>query len=113
MTYVFDDTVSAADDGKTPPAFAAGSQRIRTSAQNKFARLAMDKLAEIAMGTQEKANPVQVSALRELLDQTLGRPYAPVAVAASPHDQATALIEQRGRELRARLERMRSAAPDR
>ena len=73
----------------------------------------MGKLTEIAMGTLEKANAVQVSALRELLDQTLGRPYAPVAIAVDPPDEADALIEQRGRELRARLERMEPAAPDR
>lgn len=111
MTDNFDHTVPAADDGTIPANFAAGSQRIRTWAQKKFAWDAMDKLAEIAMGTLETANAVQVSALRELLDQTLGRPYAP-AIAADPNDHITALIEQRGRELRAKLERMRPAALD-
>jgi hypothetical protein len=85
----------------------------RTWAQKEFARPAMEKLTEIAMGTLEKANAVQVSALRELLDQALGRPYAPVAIEVNPHDEVTALIEQRGRELRARLDRMASAALDR
>ena len=113
MTDNFDDTVSAADDGKIPPGFAAESQRIRTWAQKEFARPAMEKLAQIAMGTLEKANAVQVSALRELLDQTLGRPYAPAAIAAEPHDEVAALIEQRGAEFRARLERMGPDAPDR
>lgn len=113
MTDEFDDTVSAADDGKIPPVFAAGSQRIRTWAQKKFAWQAMEKLNAIAMGTPERANAVQVSALRELLDQTLGRPYAPVSIAANPHDEAVALIEQRGREFRARLERTESDTPDR
>lgn len=112
MTDKFDHTVSAAD-GKIPPVFAAGSQRVRTWAQKKFARPAMKKLTEIAMGTLEKATAVQVSALRELLDQTLGRPYAPAAIAAGPHDEVAALIEQRGKELRARLERMGPDAPDR
>lgn len=112
MTYVFEDTVSAADDGKIPAAFAAGSQRIRTWAQEKFAGPAMEKLNEIAMGMLAKPNAVQVSALRELLDQTLGRPYAPVAIAANPHDKVTALIEQRGQELFARLDPMGAAELD-
>lgn len=83
--------------------FAAESLRIRSEAQKEHAREALEKLKEVAMcGT----GAVQVSALRELLDQTLGRPYAPAALPVNQHEEFLGIIEQRGEELRAKLDRI-------
>lgn len=87
--------------------FDAESLRIRMAAQKLYAEAALKKLDEIAMcGT----GAVQVSALREMLDQTLGRPYAPQAIAAGTNEEFLAIIDRRGEELRAKLDRMSNLA---
>ena len=87
-------------------AFAAKTLRIRTEAQKALASRALERLTAIAMG-EPGSTAVQVSALRELLDQTLGRPYAP-ALPNQPQD-THAIIEGSGAEFRAQLDRMDEA----
>lgn len=106
---------TGAQDGTGAEDFAAESLRIRTEAQRQYAWAALAKLNAIAM---DGSGPAQVSALRELLDQTLGRPYAPAALPGNHSQDFHAVIERSGEELRAKLDRMDetessgSAAPD-
>lgn len=86
--------------------FAAEALRIRTEAQREYAAPVLARLREIGMGQIEGATAVQVSALREYLEQTLGRPYAPAALPVDQQEEGRAIIERSGAEFRAKLDRM-------
>ena len=84
--------------------FVAEAMRLRCSAQKQYAQIALDRLYEIAMN--DDSGSVQVSALRELLDQLLGRPMPPVAPPAKQDEDALAVIAALGAQYRQKLDRI-------
>jgi hypothetical protein len=83
--------------------FIAGALTLRKQAQDEYAKNVLKKLSEIAM--DDNAGTVQVSAMRELLEQMLGRPMPPMTVAAQQNEDI-ATLAAKGAELRKKLDRI-------
>jgi hypothetical protein len=92
------------DDAGAAQEFIAEAMRLRIQAQRQYAEKALDRLNEIAM--KQDAGPVQVSALRELLEQGLGRPIAAAPPPAKQDEDPLAAIEALGVRLREKLARI-------
>jgi hypothetical protein len=84
--------------------FIAESMRLRRRAQRLYAEKALERLYEIAM--RDDPGPVQVSALRELLEQGLGRSMPPLALPAKQDEDPLAAIAALGARLREKLDRI-------
>jgi hypothetical protein len=83
--------------------FIAGALILRKQAQDEYAKNVLKKLNEIAMN--DNAGAVQLSAMRELLEQMLGRPMSPMTVAAQQNEDS-ATLAAKGAELRKKLDRI-------
>ncbi len=101
------------DDGSDEPlaagsglavGFTEDSLKLRLEFQRKCAAALLERLCEIAMNEQRGA--IQVSAIRELLDQILGRPMPPAAIPAKLEEDTLAALEAMGAGLREKLDRM-------
>ena len=92
--------------------FAAQALRLRLLAQRKYAARMLVRLKQLAM--DDKSGAVQVSAIRELLEQVLGRPMPAAAAGPTPDQDVWAEVAARGAKLEAKLDRIArlQAAPD-
>jgi hypothetical protein len=77
--------------------FAAEALRLRMKAQRQYAEMALTTLSQIAQGGE--ASAVQVGAIRELLEQVLGRPMPPLALPASQGEEMGVHIKSLGEKL--------------
>src|SRR5947209_18378304 len=84
--------------------FARQALSLRLGAQLNYAQKALDRLFDIAMGG--KGSAVQVSALREMLDQVVGRPVSPVVPVPDQKEDALAAVAALGAQLREKLDRI-------
>ena len=84
--------------------FAADAVRLRFEAQKQYAQQALERLYEIAM--RDDPGAVQVSALREFLEQVLGRPMAAAVPAVKEDEDVFAAISAFGARLREKLDRI-------
>jgi hypothetical protein len=100
------DTEAAATGTVTGAAqeFIVEAMRLRCSAQRLYAEKALERLNEIAM--KPDPGPVQVSALRVLFEQVLGRPMPVVALPAKQDEDPLAAIAALGARLREKLDRI-------
>ena len=87
--------------------FATEALRLRLQFQRKYAGAVLERQCAIAMGEHE-GDAVQLRAIADFQEQTLGRPMAPFAIPAKPEEHTVAALEAVGARLREKLDRMAS-----
>lgn len=102
-----DDPIDSGQGGAAQE-FLAQAMRLRSNAQRQYAEKALERLYDIAM--KDDPGAVQVSALRELLEQLLGRPMPPVTPPAKQDENTLAAIAALGAEYREKLDRITNSS---
>jgi hypothetical protein len=110
------DDVPPENDSPASGAFAAGALALRMLAQQRYGARLLEKLNQIAM--DDKSVAVQVSAIRAMFDQVLGRPMSGITAAPQQDEDMFAGVATRSAELKQKLDRIaqldaETAAPER